>query len=262
MKRGKLLEISEKGTSRIQEDEKFEYSVVHFVIFNENAIIVGFENDEPVDGSTLYLLEMLKNGNEVLTRIRPTSELDDDESIMVNRMEGYLLRYLGLDFEIAYVDTHYHFEMWDFFDEFIYDLDYFEDGMHKYLAFAKSEGITEDYIRAHSLIVCNDIYKLFPINDRFNGVVYSHILKQKIDDKEVCLSYIGSLKDTKNFKVVFIYDDKVCEMADFDNIQDAAELYMKVYDQMVTDGRRTAEHVISYMSDFIKEVRKHGDLLP
>lgn len=232
---------------------------MEFILKKDENILIGlrnFENEEPDN----YVID-LKEPSGALMKVRKKSDLEENEPEMNCMLEAIMLQKLSDGFEIVSINVEYHFAIWSFFDMFVQDLPYVEDGMHVYLGYCQEHGITEKFIASNSMIPTTDYFSAFPPRIVHNGTVYSHIIKQKIDNEELCLSYLGVLNTTEDFRVILVADGIVSDIKSFKTLEEASKLYIELYRLMTSNGEMTAKHVFEYMSDFLSE-EKNGKELP
>lgn len=244
----------------LMEMEKIFFPHVLFIIEKENALIVGVRDECACENE--YVMVDINDKVIVVNKLEGIEEVDEDGEVYVDepRIEKALLQKLNDGWKIVSFDLNFHFDVWDFFDEFIYDLSEYEDGMHEYLGYCIEHGITEKFISGNSMIMTADYFSSYPPCDVFNDVKYSHIMKQQIGDEQLCLSYLGSLSTTEDFRVVFTAGDMLTDIQSFKTISEAADLYMEIYKAMTMDGEKYANNVIGYMKKFLERVNDGREL--
>ena len=146
-----------KQIAKFEEDlmDKFVQPSLLFLLSNDNDIknIIGIY-DECVDveyvvldlGDTYTILE----SNEI-----NFSKLQKE--VFDSQMESYVLKLLDDGCNLKFMDLDFHARLWDFIDEFIYEVNLYENGLYKYLSFCEKTGICyKTLIQYTSQIICTD----------------------------------------------------------------------------------------------------------
>lgn len=99
-------------------------------------------------------------------------------------IECYVLSCLCGDYELAYMDIHFHVLLWEFIDSYIHEIDYMlKDGVKKYLKFCKETGITQKVLETYGETLLPDLYDIFLEDDipLFDGLAINLLNGEEIN---------------------------------------------------------------------------------
>ena len=120
-----------KQIAKFEEDlmDKFAQPSLLFLLSNDIKNIIGIY-DECMDVE--YVVLNLGDTYTILERNEINfSKLQKE--VFDSQMESYVLQLLDDGYNLKFMDLDFHARLWDFIDEFIYEVNLYENGLYKYL---------------------------------------------------------------------------------------------------------------------------------
>lgn len=127
------------------------------------------------------------------------------KEVFDSRVEAYILQMLNSGYNLDFMDLDFHASLWDFIDEFIYEVNYYENGLYKYLNYCDKTGVQYKTLITHSnQIICMDVLHHFH-NVEFRN--YGVILNQHIDNQYLLLG-TNFDENKKRYYAVMLLDNE------------------------------------------------------
>lgn len=174
------------------------------------------------------------------------------KEVFDSQIESYVLQLLDDGYDLSFIDFDFHGRLWDFINEFIYEVNLYENGLYKYLSFCEKTGICYETLIQHtSHIICTDtLFHFYHIEFRNHGVILDNLIgdqylilgsnfdendrryysvmvlnnHHEIIDKKNYYEFESSISDYRNrFYDLKIKEHKACEKCISDSIHDHIE---------------------------------------
>lgn len=174
-----------KNKIKIEEDiiDHFIEPSLTFLLTNDKnkKSIIGIYDVETGEN---YVVFDQEDGYSVIKRseIRYTKI---PKEVFDSRIESYVLQMLNSGYNLDFMDLDFHARLWDFIDEFVYEVSCYENGLYKYLSYCEKTGIQYETLITHThQMICIDVLSHF-YNVEFRN--FGVILKQHIGNRYLLL---------------------------------------------------------------------------
>lgn len=172
------------------------------------------------------------------------------------RIECYILNMIDKGYQLIYMDILLHAYIWDFIDEFIYEVTEMENGLYDYLLFCEQTGIKYETLVFHSnfIIITNALYHFYQVDFRNYGV----LLYQPIDNHYLLLG-TNYDEEAKRYYAVLLLNARheIVENKRYDKLQSAVNDFNKRFYDMKIKEHKECEAFIKFSIEehinFLKE---------
>jgi len=176
------------------------------------------------------------------------------------RLESYVLHLLLANYNIIYMNLDFHGRMWNFIDEFIYEVTSFENGLYSYLNYCAKTGIQYETLITHTnwMLTIDILFHFYEIEYRN----YEVILYQPIGNQYLLLG-TNFDKNNQRYYVVLLLDSEhqIIESKPYQKFDNALnDFNNRFYDLKIKEHKQTEELIQSSIADHIKFLEESGEL--
>ncbi|GFI40742.1 hypothetical protein IMSAGC017_00777 [Thomasclavelia cocleata] len=174
-------------------------------------------------------------------------------------IEFYILDMMNKGFQLAFMEINLHVHVWDFIDEFNYEVAEIERGLYDYLLFCEQTGISYKTLVSHSeLIILTDVLHHFYQVEFRN---YEVLLYQLIDNHYLLLGTNFDEKENRYYAVMLVNSKhEIVENKYHSKLESAInDFNNRFYDLKIKEHKKCEEHIKYCIEEHIKFLMERNE---
>ena len=164
-------------------------------------------------------------------------------------------------YQLIYMDILLHAQIWDFIDEFMYEVKEIENGLYDYLLFCEQTGISYKTLVCYSdhIIITDILYHFYQVDFRNYGV----LLYQHIDNQYLLLGTNYDEETNRYYAVILLNSShEVTENKRYDSLQKALNDFNNMfYDLKIKEHRKCEYFIRVSVDEYIRFLKERNEAI-
>jgi len=181
------------------------------------------------------------------------------KEVFDSQIESYVLQLLDDGYNLNFMNLDFHALIWNFIDDFIYEVNLYEKGLYKYLNFCEKTGICYETLVQHtSHIICTDVlFHFYHIEFRNYGVILDNL----IGNQYLVLGSNFDENDKRYYSVMLLNDHhEIIDKKDYFKLESSIIDYNnRFYDLKIIEHRACEKYINDTIHDHIEFLKERNE---
>lgn len=181
------------------------------------------------------------------------------KEVFDSQIESYVLQLLDDGYNLNFMNLDFHALIWNFIDDFIYEVNLYEKGLYKYLNLCEKTGICYETLVQHtSHIICTDVlFHFYHIEFRNYGVILDNL----IGNQYLVLGSNFDENDKRYYSVMLLNDHhEIIDKKDYFKLESSIIDYNnRFYDLKIKEHRACEKYINDTIHDHIEFLKERNE---